>query len=157
MDKKKYEDGYFSLEAALIFPMVLLFVTMMIFLAFYSYDRSIMGHSAYEAAMRGTSNHFKSTNEAQAEAKKAAAELIYEKLLAMGNFTYGVSVDSGSVSVNYKCNVNMPFRSWIREYVNGFSDDAMNLDITRSATRCNQTKFIRDCRVVNKFIKKMKQ
>jgi hypothetical protein len=51
----------------------------------------------------------------------------------------------------------MPFRSWIREYVNGFSDDAMNLDITRSATRCNQTKFIRDCRVVNKFIKKMKQ
>ena len=41
------EKGYFTVEAALVFPMALLFTAMMIFLAFYSYDRCILEQSAY--------------------------------------------------------------------------------------------------------------
>jgi len=48
----------------LILPMVMLFTVMMIFLAFYSYDRCILEHSAYEAALRWTSSHFKTAGEA---------------------------------------------------------------------------------------------
>ena len=43
---KKYEDAYFTVEAALLIPMVMLFTVMMIFLSFYSYDRCILERSA---------------------------------------------------------------------------------------------------------------
>ena len=56
------EKGYFTVEAALVFPMALLFTAMMIFLAFYSYDRCILEQSAYEAALRGTGNHIRSAH-----------------------------------------------------------------------------------------------
>ena len=46
--KKQYEAAYFTVEASLILPAVMLFTVMMIFLGFYSYDRCVMEHSAYE-------------------------------------------------------------------------------------------------------------
>ena len=42
----------------MILPVAMLFTVMMIFLAFYSYDRCVMEHSAYEAAMRGDEQSF---------------------------------------------------------------------------------------------------
>ena len=76
------EKGYFTVEAALVFPMALLFTAMMIFLAFYSYDRCILEQSAYEAALRGTGNHIRSAQEAYNQAYEAAARLTEEKLFA---------------------------------------------------------------------------
>ena len=146
---KKYEDAYFTVEAALLIPMVMLFTVMMIFLAFYSYDRCILEHSAYEAALRGTSNHFDTADEAKNAAQSAAARLIEGKLFAMHDFSYSVFVDADKVTVNYHCVVNMPFVTWLSEYVSGID---LTLDISRSARRCRQTRMIRDCRIFNKLI-----
>lgn len=146
---RKTEEGYFTVEAALIFPMVLLFTVMMIFLAFYSYDRCILEQSAYEAALRGTGNHIKSAQEAYAEAYAAAGILVEEKLFAMHDFSYDVSVSADFVTVNYRCVVNMPLMSWLCEYVSGID---LTLDISSKARRCRQTRTVRSCRVVNKLI-----
>ena len=147
---KKYEAAYFTVEAALLIPMVMLFTVMMIFLAFYSYDRCILEHSAYEAALRGTSNHFDTADEAKCAALAAASRLTEDKLFAIHDFSYSVSVDAGEVTVNYHCVVNMPFVTWLGEYVSGID---LTLDISRSAKRCRQTRVIRDCRIMNKLIK----
>lgn len=146
---KNTEDGYFTVEAALILPMALLFCVMMIFLAFYSYDRCVLEQSAYESALRGTSNHIKNANEAHVEAYSAADRLTREKLFAMHDFSYDVSVSAEFVTVNYHCAVNMPLMSWISEYVTGVD---LTLDINKSAKRSGQTKFVRGCRVANNLI-----
>lgn len=146
---RKVEKGYFTVEAALIFPMVLLFTVMMIFLAFFSYDRCILEQSAYEAALRGTGNHIKSAQEAYSEAYTAAGSLVNEKLFAMHDFSYDVSVSADYVTVNYHCVVNMPLMSWLCEYVSGID---LTLDISSDARRCRQTRTVRSCRVVNKLI-----
>jgi hypothetical protein len=153
MGDKKYEPAYFTLEASLIFPMVLLFTSMMIFLAFYSYDRCIMQLSAYEAALRGASNHYESASEAESVAQSAAAVLINDKLFAMKDFKYSVEVDASKVTVNYHCIVNMPFKSWLGGYTGGFSDKLMTIDVSASASRLHQARTIRQCRVLNKLIK----
>lgn len=146
--RKRYEGAYFTVEASLILPMVMLFTVMMIFLAFYSYDRCIMEHSAYEAALQGTSSHFKTAKEAEYAARTAAARLVEGKLFAMHDFSYDVSVDAGSVTVVYHCVVNMPFATWLSEYVSGID---MTLNISRSAKRLKAARTIRDCRVFNKL------
>ena len=147
--EKRCEPAYFTVEAALILPMTMLFTVMMIFLAFYSYDRCVMEHSAYEAALRGTDSHFRTAEEAESAARAAAGELIAEKLFAIHDFGYDVSVDAGNVTVTYHCVVNMPLITWLGEYVSGI-DTALN--ISRSAGRLRPTRTIRDCRILNGLI-----
>jgi len=147
--KRRYEDAYFTVEASLILPLAMLFIVMMIFLAFYSYDRCVMEHSAYEAALRGTDSHFVTAQEAETVARKAAARLIEEKLFAIHDFTYDVAVDADSVTVTYHCTVNMPFITWLSEYISGID---MALDISRSARRLDPARTIRDCRLFNNLI-----
>lgn len=148
----KEENAYFTVEAALIFPMALLFTIMMIFLAFYSYDRCILEQSAYEAALRGTGNHISSAQEANSEAYSAAGTLVEGKLFAMQDFAYQASVSADTVTVSYQCEVNMPLISWLCEYAQGID---MTLDISGEAGRCRQTRTIRDCRVINKLIREI--
>lgn len=147
--KKRYEAAYFTVEAALILPLVMLFTVMMIFLAFYSYDRCLLEHSAYEAALRGTNSHFTTAQEAEEAARKAAAVLAEGKLFAVEHFTYDVMVDADRVTVTYHCIVNMPFVTWLGEYI---SDIDMTLDISRSAARLKPARTVRDCRLFHKLI-----
>lgn len=146
---RKRENGYFTVEASIIFPLVLLFTVMMIFLAFYSYNRCVLEQSAYEAALRGTGNHIKSAQEAYSEAYEAAGRLVDEKLFAIHDFEYDVSVSADFVTVHYHCAANMPLMGWLCEYVPGID---LALDISSEARRCRQTRTIRSCRVINKLI-----
>ncbi|MDE7417741.1 MAG: pilus assembly protein [Lachnospiraceae bacterium] len=147
--EKCCEAAYFTVEAALILPMTMLFTVMMIFLAIYSYDRCVMEHSAYEAALRGTASHFGTAEEAESAARAAAGELVKEKLFAIQDFSYDVLVDAKSVTVTYHCVVNMPFITWLGEYVSRIDT---TLDISRSAGRLRPTRTIRDCRILNGLI-----
>ena len=147
----KWEAAYFTVEASLIFPFVLLFTVMMIFLAFYSYDRCILEHSAYEAALRGTGNHLDSAKEAEEAARTAAGKLIEGKLFAIHDFHYCVEVNADEVTVSYYCEVNMPMLTWLSNYCSSID---FSLDISRSAKRCRPAKLVRDCRIINNLVSK---
>lgn len=142
----KWEAAYFTVEASLIFPFVLLFTVMMIFLAFYSYDRCILEHSAYEAALRGTGNHLDSAKKAEEAAQTAAGRLIEGKLFAIHDFHYRVEVNADKVTVSYHCEVNIPMLTWLSNYCSSID---FSLDISRSAKRYRPARLIRDCRIFN--------
>lgn len=143
---KKRESAYFTVEAALILPMVILFTTVMIFMAFYSYDRCVIEQSAYEAALRGTSNHFDSAQEAYEAAEMAAGRLVDQRLFAVNDLTHSVSVTADSVIVSYSCKVNMPLIAWLSE----FTDDLdFSFSVVREAKRNKQTQSIRMFRTLN--------
>ncbi len=147
--EKKSEPAYFTVEASLILPMVFLFTTMMIFLAFYSYNRCIMEQSAYEAALRGSGNHFKTAGEAYQAAENAAGRLVDGKLFALQNLTHQVTVTADYVTVSYSGTVNMPLLSWLGEYV---TDLDFFMKVTSKAKRCRPTKTIRGIRILNHLI-----
>lgn len=141
MLKKKYTlGGYFSVEAALLLPMVMVLMTMMIFMAFYSYDRCILEQSAWQAAIRGSYNCFNSNEEAQEAAGKAAQTLVKEKLFAVNELSYSVKVSLLYVEVSYKCKINMPCLTWLGEFI---QDRDFTINVTRKVPRCRQTEIIR--------------
>lgn len=146
---KKWEAAYFTVEASLILPVTMLFTVMMIFLAFYSYDRCILEHSAYEAALRGTGSHIRTAEAAGEQARIAAGRLVDEKLLAIADISYDIEVNADQVTVVYHCVVNMPFVTWLGEYALGAD---MTLDVSRSAMRHRPVRVIRECRAFNHCI-----
>lgn len=141
-----FEFAYFTVEAALILPIGMLFTVMMIFLAFYSYDRCVMEHCAYEAALRGTESQISSATEAEKAASIAAKRLVEERLFALRDFSYEVTVDSNQVTVIYYSEINMPFLTWLGEYV---SNVDMTIIVSRSAKRHNPTRTIRGFMVIS--------
>ncbi len=145
---KKREAAYFTVEASLILPITMILTIMMIFLAFYSYDRCILEHSAYEAALRGTGSHIRTAEEAGEQARIAAGRLVDGKLVAIRDFSYDIAVSANRVTVAYHCVVNMPFATWLGEYALGTD---MTLDISQSALRHRPTRTIRECRVFNQY------
>lgn len=136
------------MEASLILPVAMLLTVMMIFLAFYSYDRCVLEHSAYEAALRGTYSHVRTSEESASLAQGAAKRLVEGKLFAMHDLRYHVVAEADKVTVSYHCVVNMPLVTWLGRYVSGTD---LALDISRSAKRHHPARTVRDCRVVNKL------
>jgi hypothetical protein len=151
---KCYEGAYLTVEAVLVMPIVILFISIMIFLSFYAYDRSVLEHSAYNAALIGASGHFDTAQEATERAKKEAALLTENKVFAVKDLTHSVSADGNSVTVTYKCVVNMPFKLWIGEFIRGFSDEDMTFSVTKTAPRLKPARTIRDFKFANKLIDK---
>lgn len=148
--EERCEGAYFTVEASFVLPMVMLFTVMMIFLAFYSYDRCVLGHSAYEAAMRGTYGHIGSVASAQEAAAAAAGRLVDGRLFAIRDLTFDVLADADSVTVTYHCIVDMPFLTWLGGYVSGID---MAMDISRTAARLDPTRTIRGWQLIDKGIR----
>lgn len=105
-----------------------------------------MEHCAYEAALRGTDSQISSATEAEKAAGTAAKRLVEERLFALRDFSYEVSVDAKQVTVTYYSEINMPFLTWLGEYV---SDIDMTFNISRSAKRHNPTRTIRSFMLIN--------
>ena len=143
---KAHEKAYFTVEAALILPMVMLFTAVMIFMAFYSHDRCIMEQSAYEAALYGAQNCIKDAREAQREAQLAAGKLTADRLFALKDFTYEVSVTADAVAVAYHGKINMPFIVWLGDFVD---DLDFSIDASKEAKRIRQVQEIRFFRTIN--------
>lgn len=138
-------NAYFTVEASLLFPMILLFTTMMIFMSFYVYDRCMLETCAYEAALRGCSNHIKSNEEAYKKTVDAANYLIKDKIFADSYLNSSVEVTALEVKVEYECKVNMPMVTWLSQFVPN-ADFAIH--VTKSAPRDHQVDVIRAIRIV---------
>jgi pyruvate/2-oxoglutarate dehydrogenase complex dihydrolipoamide acyltransferase (E2) component len=117
----------------------------------------VLDHSAYQAALIGASNHYEDSEKALEKSKEAAAVLADDRIFALKDFNYGVSVEGKSVNVTYNCVVNMPFQPWLRQYVSGFSDEYMSYETTKSAKRLRPARIIRTCRTINNIGNKMKE
>ena len=124
--------GYFTVEAALLLPFVMMSIVFMIFLSFYCYDRCILEQCAYAAALRGSSNCFENTQEAYEEAVDAAESLIEKKLFAIRNVSTTVRVSAVAVIVSYKCEVNIPGDNWLRGIV---GEDVLCMEVSKKVLR----------------------
>lgn len=143
-DKKQEKDkksfAYFTVEAALLLPLITALLFLMIFLAFYSYDRCILEQAAYEAAVRGSVQYLESNEETYEVVKETATKLITDRLFAIDQISCTVSVSANTVSVRYQCNFQMPLGTWIEKIGDEY---VFMIDVTREAPRKSPVERIR--------------
>ena len=128
----KRMTGYFTVEAALLLPFVMMSIVLMIFLSFYCYDRCMLEQCAYAAALRGSSNRFDNTQAAYEEAQRSAEMLIEKKLFAIRKVTTTVRVSAALVTVSYRCEVNIPGDNWLRSIV---GEDVLCMEVSKKVLR----------------------
>lgn len=134
--------AYFTVEAVLVFPMVLYVCVFIIYSGFYIYDRCVMWQDAYRAALRGSSLYRQDKQEVYNAAEDTLQMLMQEKYIATEcNFTVKVQQE---VSITVAGSTAMPFRGL--KLLTGTEDWYM--EETAKSKCINPVFFIRMCRQI---------
>lgn len=134
--------AYFTVEAVLVFPMVLYVCVFIIYSGFYIYDRCVMRQDAYRAALRGSSLYRQDKQEVYNAAEDTLRMLMQEKYIAVEcNFTVKVQQE---VSITVAGSTAMPFHGL--KLLTGTEDWYM--EETAQSKCINPVFFIRMCRQI---------
>lgn len=134
------QDGYLSLEASLLFPMVLMVQIICIYLMIYCYDRCVMEQCAYEAALAGEDHMIHNNEEAYLITKGKADYLIEDRLFSMAQIKCEVTVTGTEITVVYEGVMRMPFMVFTSMLV---QDQNNRIRVEKRIPRINQMKIIR--------------
>lgn len=138
--------AYFTVEAVLVFPMVLYVCIFIIYSGFYIYDRCVMVQDAYRAALRGSSLYRQDKQEVYNAAEDTLRALMTDKYIA-AEYSFDIVVEQ-EVKVTVEGNTNMPFRGL--ELLTGTEEWNMKEE---AKSKCiNPVFFIRMCRQIENIM-----
>lgn len=105
---KKYQKGSFTIETALIMPIVLTVILIVFFFTLYMYNRSVMQNAAY----RGTKQVFYYMNESNSDIKKECNKVILtdleNSLIGVEDVEVEIEVSANRVEVEISGRLNVP-------------------------------------------------
>lgn len=109
MEKSFYKrvGAYFTVEAAMIMPVVLMLIAFMIHLTFYMYNRCVVSQDAYILAFRGSLHCDKEKEEIQQHIVKISDEQYGNKYIGVRSFCDQVTTESKAVMVEVFGNMNL--------------------------------------------------
>lgn len=133
--------GYMSVEASCIIPMVVVLMSMIIYLSFFLYNRTILFQDTYALAFR-TSRQAFSKDEMLNYVNERVDAQYGEKYIAASTLEKSCKVTSNAVSVEAKMSVRQPFGKMMGIAGN----DVWQAQTTVNAKVINPTKTTRNIR-----------
>jgi len=109
MRKGKIE-GYFTLEAALILPMVLAVISFILYLLFFQYNRCLMEQDMGILALRGALMQVENHADRVQQLQEMAEQQDWDKYLAWEMEEVTLTAGRGKVTVMRKGQIRTPFR-----------------------------------------------
>ncbi len=100
-------DGYFTVEATLIMPVVLYVCIFIIYTGFYLYDKCVMKQDAYRAALTGSSIYRDDNQKVYNAASDRVVKLAADKYIAT-DYSYIITVQN-KVKVTIEGRLSQPF------------------------------------------------
>lgn len=97
--KKEYK-GSLTIEASLLFPLIMMVIVICIYAMFFLHDRTVLDESAYEAALRGceiTSEH----GDVMSKVRATSDETLEGRLLSTKNVKTDVEITGHDIKVKY--------------------------------------------------------
>lgn len=104
---KKWENAYMTIEASLIFPMILGGIIFTIYLGIYLYNVSVIKQAAYIAALRGSQLINTSSSEIEGYVKEQLECLLDSKILIKENIRQEIKVSYGKIKVKLSMDMNV--------------------------------------------------
>ncbi|MCR4744092.1 MAG: pilus assembly protein [Lachnospiraceae bacterium] len=143
ISKKSY-NAYFTVELALLFPIIFSVIVLIIYTAFLVHDRAVLDSAAYEAALRGSAISYKGAD-IEGKVKNEAKDLLDKRLFVTKNIK--IEVDITQKEIKVKCSGDFRIPSgiiWARELRN----KGKHIEVTGVAERLNPGQVIRDTRMI---------
>ncbi len=108
-EMQKSTEGYFTVEAALVLPMVLGVVLLIIYLLFFQYNRCLQEMDMGVLALRGRVLQTKNHEERMLQLREQADAVYTEKYLAWSRGRIELKLEKGTVSVKQCSHLRFPF------------------------------------------------
>lgn len=138
-------EGYFTVEATLIMPIVLYVCVFIIYTGFYWYDRCLMRQDAYRAALAGSSIYRDDNQKVYNTVADTIARLAEDKYIAT-DYAVVITVQS-KVNVAISGQIAMPFHGLAKLLGKEKWEISENVE-----SKCiNPVVFIRMCRMLEDF------
>ncbi len=148
MKFKRTSEGYFTVEIALLFPIIFSVIVLIIYTAFLVHDRAVLDSAAYEAALRGSGITYKNAD-IRGKVKREAEELLKNRLFATKNTKVNVEVDMMRIKVTCEGDFRIPAGLvWTRN----LRQKGRHLKLTGTAARLNPGQVIRDTRAIKNIM-----
>lgn len=140
-------NGYFTLEAAFILSLVFWIILLIIFLAFYQYNRCLLTQDTYRIALRGSQLKKTSEQDIKLKIQDEITNWYYEKYVACLWKNPQVEITSKKVSISNYAEVLCP------TIPQGLVSDnkLWKIDIEKNSKRTNPVNIIRNCRIIEKI------
>jgi hypothetical protein len=112
-DKRKLRSlgGYFTVEAALVMPIVIACILLIIYMWFFQYDRCLMEMDTYAAVMRSAQADAEDNEERIELMKKYINETYLDKYVAWELSEQKVRIEKGKTYAKQSGNVKFPFKA----------------------------------------------
>ncbi len=136
-------NASYTVEAALIFPLILMLVIFFIYLTGFLYNRAMLMEYAYMAAMEGANFPEKSNEEIREIAEKKAQSLLDNQLLFTKSTEITTSVNYNSVTVAYDVEMDVPTVFLAEGFIR---EDYFQIHVSQSTARRRQVMFLRMCK-----------
>ena len=137
---KKSVKGSYTIEAALVFPLIMTVIVFIIYMSLFLHDRAAMSASLIRTG----------EEDMRSEAERAAAYSIDGLLLATSDPDISVTVSGKKVSIRYSGTLKIP-RSILFFPISG--SDSITVSGTGEAYEKDAIEFIRQCRAAGNILK----
>lgn len=91
--------GYFTVEASMIIPLVVVLLGLIFYLTFYMYDRCVISQDAYIQAFRGTLYCGKESEDIEHKIRSETHDLYGKKYVGVEHLESDLRVERNSVTV----------------------------------------------------------
>lgn len=108
-------NGYFSVEAALVFPLVLGTIILLIYLGFYQYDRCMLEFDMAMVALAGCSSDEQELEMVLDEMEKAAIGIAKGKYIAWESENINIEATGKYIRASGGGKLRFPFKFLIQE------------------------------------------
>ena len=129
--------GSYTVEAALVFPIVLAVILFLIYSAFYMHNRAVLMEAAYETAIYGTTLDVSDIDTAKRKVLGKCYRSLSDRLISAGKPSYDIQANKNRITVSVKSTMNTVQLEGIGSYQNS------TLSVTRSANYVNPIDRVR--------------
>ena len=153
MKNNNSKKGSFTVEAAIIMPLIFIVIIMLIYVAFFLYNRCIIAQKTYIAALRGCLYEEGVTDKVldrNAYITKQKEDLYENKLIAAQSSYSNVNVEKKEIVIKSGILVKVPFSTLLKKqgYKNGWQTS-----VEKRSFMIDEVDFIRSCKKLERLNK----
>lgn len=141
---KNTKKAYITIEASMVFPLVLGGIIFIIYLGFYLYNASVIKQVSYIAALRGSQLRERSSEQIKTYIEEQLQQLSEEKLLTGREIKQEIAVSFYEIKVKVK----MDMTPWFLRGV-PYMDKIWEIKKEAKVSRINPVDIIRGVRKIN--------
>lgn len=143
MRKKSYYDGYMTVEASFVVPLVVMIILLLLYWGFFCYDKTVSIQCSYLAALRTSNQWDLTSSEAEQEALEELEQLTEEKFLFIkrGDLLAKAGILNIETAVTGKMEI-------LFSKIRGDDMTEWQIDSKKSASRLKPASYIRKYRFV---------